>query len=214
MLKALLWKEWRAQRSLVLGALALATVLPAFLMAGAMAGTTNARVHEVFRILIPIHALLVWPLFAAATAGSSFAGDMGDGTMKFLLSRPVSRARVWLVKVAVSLAAFVTVVAGTTLLSVVFLWLSAANNAVFWSTLRSDFDDIFDPEIVTVAILLVFLSGCSVYCSTFVKRPLLAALPQVKREEVFEEIYSTLGEYQDGEELNFPGSFVVGSGTR
>lgn len=176
MLRALLWKEWRAQRSLVLAALALATVLPAFLMAGAMAGAPNARLHEVSRILIPLHAMLVWPLFAAATAGSSLAGDMGDGTMKFLLSRPVSRARVWLVKVGVALAAFVAVVVGTTLLSVVFLWLSAANSEVFWNTLRTDFGDSLEPEVLIAAIPFVFLFGCSVYCSTFMKRPMMAAL--------------------------------------
>lgn len=45
-------------------------------------------------------------------------------------------------------------------------------------------------------------------------RPLLEALSQEKREEVFQEIHSALAEYQDGDELVFPYSIVLASGTR
>jgi ABC-type transport system involved in multi-copper enzyme maturation permease subunit len=125
MTRALLWKEWRTQRSLVLAGLAIAAVLPPFLMAGAMATSSRYRFGDLVAALPPLFALLVWPLFAAATGATAFAADRSDDSLRFLLSRPVSRGRVWLIKAGSALAAFLAVVAGTMLIGALYTWSSS-----------------------------------------------------------------------------------------
>ncbi len=175
MIRALLWKEWRQQRSLVIAALVLAAILPLFLAAGAMASRGVAPMHELTSALLPLYALTVWPLFAAATGGTTLAADMGDGSLGFLLSRPVSRARVWLLKVGVALSAFAIIVIGTTMLAISFAWLTATDGRAFRNTLSRVLGNA-EIEALFFLGLYLFLSGCAVYCSVFVKRPLLAAV--------------------------------------
>ena len=54
------------------------------------------------------------------------AGIAADDSLLFLLSRPVSRTRVWFVKVGMAAVAFVAMVIGTTLIEVFYIWFDAA----------------------------------------------------------------------------------------
>jgi len=104
--RALIWKEWRQQRPLVLTAVAAALLLPLFALMGSWGGF---RFDSLTQVLLALHVMVIVPVFAAATASLSFADDRADQTMGFLLSRPASRARVWWVKVGVALMAFVAI---------------------------------------------------------------------------------------------------------
>jgi ABC-type transport system involved in multi-copper enzyme maturation permease subunit len=178
MTRALIWKEWRTQRSLVFAGLAIASVLPLFLMAGMAVTSPNHSFADLVSILSPLFMMFVWPVFAAAIAGSAFSADMSDDSLRFLLSRPVSRARVWLIKVGAALAAFLAVVLGTVVIGLVYARLTAdgPRQLRFLVAQQLGGDGALDPEVLIVLVPFAFLFGCSVYCSTFAKRPLAAAV--------------------------------------
>jgi len=174
MTRALLWKEWRTQRSLVLAGLAIAAVLPLFLMAGALATSSRYRFGDLVAALPPLLTLFVWPLLAAATGANAFAADRSDDSLRFLLSRPVSRGRVWLIKAGSALAAFLAVVAGTMLIGAIYTWLSGGAGLGFSEMIARQLDGrIYD--VLTDGAPLALLFGCSLYCSSFARRPIAAA---------------------------------------
>lgn len=175
MLKALLWKEWRTQRSLVLAGLVMALLLPAFLMAGALVTETGVSLYDLSVGLVPLYVLLVWPVFAAATGGNAFAADRGDESLRLLLSRPVSRTRVWTIKAVVAAAAFGSVVVGSTLIALVAVWLSRPRNPAFRDVFRSAVDQTLHLGTAVIAGLFIILFFCALYTSTFARRPLAAA---------------------------------------
>jgi ABC-type transport system involved in multi-copper enzyme maturation permease subunit len=176
MTRALIWKEWRTQRPLVLAGLAIAAALPLFLTVGMMAGSSMYRFGDLVAALTPIFALFIWPLFAAATAASAFAADRSDDSLRFLLSRPVSRGRVWLIKAGSALAAFLAVVAGTMLIRIVYTWLAAGANLGFTEVITRQVGGRIDTRMLVVAAPFALLFGCSLYCSTFARRPIAAAV--------------------------------------
>jgi len=109
--RALLWKEWREQRPLVLTGLLVTALMPLFLIAGLSAfSSRGVNLPDLAEALPGLYVLLLWPLFAVAAGAGTVATEIGDGTLGFLLSRPVSRLRVWLVKVGMAAAAFTLVV--------------------------------------------------------------------------------------------------------
>lgn len=175
MLKALAWKEWREQRPLVVTAMAIAALLPLFFIAGLAATSSSYQFEYLIALMRPILVGFVWPAFGAAIAGTTFAADIADGSLPFLLSRPVSRARVWLVKVGMAAVAFVAVVIGTTLIEIFYIWLDAANGVQFGLHVRQLIGPLFDPGALGAAVFLLLLFGCCIYCSMFVRRPIVAA---------------------------------------
>src|SRR5512134_735288 len=118
---ALAWKEWREQRPIVLTAILLALVTPFFLMAVTAGSRRGFDLRGVADILPAVLYLLVCPLFAAAAGSSTIANEIGDGTLGFLLSRPMPRARIWTVKVAVGAAASVLIFVGSFIVAWVFI---------------------------------------------------------------------------------------------
>jgi len=175
MTRALFWKEWRTQRSLVFAGLGLGAITPLFLTAGMMAASRNYDFGDLIAMLFPIFGVVIWPLFAAAIAGTAFATDMSDDSLRFLLSRPVSRARVWLVKVGAALAALVAVVVGTTLIGLLYAWLGA-DHLKLGRDIRAALRAAFEMGGLYAVLPFLFLFGCAIYCSIFVKRPMVAAV--------------------------------------
>ena len=70
-LTALVWKEWRQQRSVVAAGVAVAVMLPA--LAYAVAISADDRVYLLdFAELVPfLMAIFVWPLFAAIVGATT-----------------------------------------------------------------------------------------------------------------------------------------------
>ena len=66
-----------------------------------------------------INVVGVWQLFALAMGATTFGTEMADGSLRFLLSRPVSRRRLWLVKMGVGCAALALLVALSTSVALV-----------------------------------------------------------------------------------------------
>ena len=174
MLRALVWKEWRQQQPLVLAALGIAAIIPFFLMAGTLIAAPQRGGADVVDMLPMTLAMFIWPIFAAFAGATTIAADSADGSLRFLLSRPVSRARVWFVKVALGAAAFVAVVLGTVFITLLLTFLTNSTRA---RLTREMLADVFDPRaLIGAGVPFALLFACCVYCSAFFKRPMAAAL--------------------------------------
>ena len=177
MLKALIWKEWRQQRSLILAGVAIAAVQSLGLLVLMSAGRTSLS-SDIVEMALVITAMCVLPLFAAAMGASLFGNDMADGNLRFLLSRPVSRHRVWCVKFGSGLIAYGVLIAGTVLVGALVASITAAFGAPvsvrglspgpnFWVNLAM---------FGLATLFLLFLFVCAAYCSLFVRGALTATL--------------------------------------
>jgi len=168
MIRALLWKELREQRQLVLAAWLLAAVLPVFLLIGMLTTTPEYELVALGPMLALVVMFLIWPVFGAATGATTVAPDVGDGSLHFIFSRPVSRTRIWRAKVVAAAAALILIIVGSTVIA-------SASDYLFTGRLRlfGGVDGALGfGFIVTAAVLFVG----SHYCSLFFARPLAAAL--------------------------------------
>ena len=104
--RALMWKEWREQRAVMFAGLLVTILMPLFLFAGMSLRPRPVDLGSLSEALPGLYVILLWPLFVAAAGAGTVASEIGDGTLGFLLSRPVSRVRVWVVKVLVAAATF------------------------------------------------------------------------------------------------------------
>ena len=175
MLKVLAWKEWREQRPVVAAGCGIALAMPLFMMAGVTVTELNPTFEDVVG-MVPIALFaFVWPLLAAAAGAITIATEVEEGTMRFLLSRPVSRSQVWGIKVA--LAGGGLAVIGV--FSLIVIWgvnqvsLTAGATITFGSVMSSLSSTMYDP--FTLASLSFLLFACSVFCSSVLTRPLTAA---------------------------------------
>lgn len=172
--RALAWKEWREQRGVVLAGLALAASMPFILMAGSSASARGVDLPGIAEALPGLIITLVWPLFAAACGASTVAGEIGEGTLGFLLSRPVSRARVWVVKVAAGLSALAAIVAGSLAVSWLF-GLAVGGDGLRVVRLVGGAGAPAGPPWPPLAPAVFLLFSASVFFSTFLSRALTAA---------------------------------------
>ncbi len=118
--RALLWKELRMQRPVLLAGAAFALLAP-WLVAGMLSTVGSEAAFDIVRTLPGVLAGLS-PFLAVAAGAITFATEAEDGTEGFLLSRPVSRLRVWCVKVG----AAAVVLVGTAAISLVAIRVTAA----------------------------------------------------------------------------------------
>jgi len=172
MARALAWKEWREQRPVVLAGLALTVSMPLFLAAGLLAMQRDFSIADLADGMPLLLGGLVWPLFAAACGATTISNEIGDGTLGFLLSRPVSRARVWLVKVAVGCLALLAIMAGSVAMLAVFSLLAGGGGIGPW---------VGTPAAQSALPLLAGVTGtaviftAAVFFSTFIGRAMTAA---------------------------------------
>jgi hypothetical protein len=176
MLRALLWKEWREQRSLVLAGLALAALLPLVVLAGATATSGAPTLRRVAEVLLVTFAVFLWPLAALASGASVFAEERSSATSGFLLSRPVRRPLIWMAKVLVAAFSTALIVAGSII--VAFGLHSLARGAATMEATLTNFDGTLDATARAVfgpaPLFLVF--AAAIYFSTHRARPLTATI--------------------------------------
>jgi ABC-type transport system involved in multi-copper enzyme maturation permease subunit len=157
-LKNLWWKEWRETRGLLIvgmAAVAGTFIVPLITDPGGAAWDGLAM------------SLVVASLFATLSAAGRFAGEAQVGTLSFLLAQPVSRWKVWLVKMGVAFLSVIPLWAFTALLHVTVLTLFPHNdspNEVAMFTFGSSV--IGTLVIIPITLLL----------STLLDKPVLSAL--------------------------------------
>ncbi|MFQ5743863.1 MAG: ABC transporter permease subunit, partial [Acidobacteriota bacterium] len=177
MLKALAWKEWREQRPLMLTGMALCVAMPFFLAAGMSVVETRQGFRGLAEMLSLTLALVIWPLFAAAAGATTISTEIDDGTLRFLLSRPVSRRAVWAIKVLMaSVSAFAVVAFSLLVVEAFNFWAFGGVDVERFSldrVLRHFGPSPFD--LVNVASVSLLLFACAVFFSTFLAGPLTAA---------------------------------------
>jgi len=175
MLKVLAWKEWREQRPVVYAGVILAAVMPMFLAAGLpLRGPYWDAITWIEMIPVAL-GIFVWPILAAAAGASTISNEAGDGTLGFLLSRPVSRTRLWLIKVSVALLSALTVAAISLAFAQIcnaWVFQGRADASVGVLLRRASFGPF---DLVALASLSLLLFACAVFFSTFLPRPLPAA---------------------------------------
>ena len=176
MLRALLWKEWREQLSLVLAGLALAALLPLVVLAGATATSGAPTLRRVAEVLPVTFAVFLWPLAALASGASVFAEERSGATSGFLFSRPVRRPLIWMAKVLLAAFATALIVAGSMIVALGVHSLArgaatmAATLASFDRTLQAPARAVFGPA----PLFLGF--AAAIYFSTHRARPLTATI--------------------------------------
>lgn len=174
-IRALVWKEWREQRSLLLSGLLLAAVLPLLVMSGATAMSIAVDPSTLAGALPAILLFLLCPLFCAAAGASTIAGEIGEGTLGFLLSRPASRSLVWTVKVGLAGAVCLLMAAGALLLSWLYGALSGLETVEPYirTISRTSPEGLYTLVAGAAAAFLLFC--CSVFFSGVIGRPMAAA---------------------------------------
>jgi ABC-type transport system involved in multi-copper enzyme maturation permease subunit/Tol biopolymer transport system component len=176
--RALLWKEWREQRPIVVTGLVLSLLMPFFLMAGASTMKREIDFNALANVMPLFLALAMWPLLAAACGAATISSEIGDGTIGFLLSRPASRRRVWLVKVAVAVLALLAVIVGSLGVAALFDAVApgdSSESVMEQVMLVQDYGmgEAFGVVFLTGGLLLLF--AAAVFFSTFLSRAMTAA---------------------------------------
>jgi len=175
MLRALAWKEWREQRPVIYAGVILVAVVPLFLAAGLPLSGPDMEAIDLVGIIPVALGIFVWPILAAAAGASTISTEAGGGTLGFLLSRPVSRTRLWMIKVSVAILA-------TGMVAAISLAVAQVCNA--W-VLRGQPDTSlgvllrrasFGPfDLLALVSLSLLLFACATLFSTIISRPLPAA---------------------------------------
>ena len=176
--RALLWKEWREQRPIVVTGLVLSLLMPFFLMAGASTMKREIDYNALANVMPLFLALAMWPLLAAACGAATISSEIGDGTIGFLLSRPASRRRVWLVKVAMAVLALLAIVAGSLVVAALFDAIvpgDTPGSVMEQVGLGQDYGIVETFGVVFLAGGLLLLFATAVFFSTFLSRAMTAA---------------------------------------
>ena len=97
MLRAILWKEWRQQRSILFAILVFLPILMGFL---GWIGGSFADDRFLTSDRLGMAALGVAILQAMVTGSLLFAGEIEAGTLDFLDACSAERSRIWLAKMA------------------------------------------------------------------------------------------------------------------
>jgi ABC-type transport system involved in multi-copper enzyme maturation permease subunit len=177
-----LWKEYREQRPIVITGLILALLMPFFLIAGASTMNREMDFNALADAMPLFLAFVMWPLLAAACGAATISGEIGDGTIGFLLSRPASRRNVWLVKVAVAALSFLAIIIGSLGVAAVFAALAPDDGRETVLHQVAMVKDYGIGEAFGMAFLLgglALLFATAVFFSTFLSRAMTAAAAAV-----------------------------------
>lgn len=176
--RALLWKEWRGLAGIRWAGMALGAVLPLAFALGAervtrdgglLAGHASWTPRVILMEVLPASlALAIWPLVALLAAAQAFAADRASGTESFLLERPVSRARIFLARLAMTYGSLAAVVVGTALLTFAIAWVVADPDA---ESSRRAFGILAAGAAGAAVVVL-----CGAGASGLVKSPMVAVL--------------------------------------
>jgi hypothetical protein len=176
MIKALLWKEWREQRGIAFAGAAVALLIP--LMTIGIASASNAPDYflDVTDIVPFLFGMVVWPLFAALAGATVNSESASLASAGFLFSRPVPRAVLWLIKVAIGVVAIGFVVSLSYYAALrVDVWVGGWG---FRFPFSSDpFSWPSDHIVQAMAVGALYVTFCaSIFLSSFMRRPIAAAI--------------------------------------
>ncbi len=156
-LNLLYWKEWREQRSIVAAApvltFALLTVYGVLVRSHAFGAGIAVVSGGVAGGLLG----LAWLLSAALCGTSIMAPEINAGTLRFLSMLPLSRARIWRDKIAISAAATVLCIAAATLAYLLFCAVAGVGNAF-----GAPMAEMIEKYSLFFICALVFAVGCYV----------------------------------------------------
>jgi len=176
MLRALAWKEWREQRSLVLAGTALAIVLPVLLFMVATVSLPRFSGRGLADVTALAFALMLWPMFVSAAGAGTFANESTGRTFGFLMSRPVSRGTIWGAKIVLAAIAGLSVIFASLLVTTVVYWLAGIPAAADPSLLVLGSVFGATPTLVLGAPSLYLVFAAAVFLSVRVARPFAAAI--------------------------------------
>jgi hypothetical protein len=171
--QALAWKEWRELRGVAAAGAGIALALPLFVLAGSKAFSDRPiDVTGLADMLPALFAGILWPLLAVGAGAATFAHESGDGTLSYLIARPISRVRLWGVKVAVAGGSALAVM----LVSLAIAWVAGrmAGTAGIMAQLQAP-APFAGSLLVPCASVLFLLFSLSVLFSSLLSRPLTAA---------------------------------------
>jgi ABC-type transport system involved in multi-copper enzyme maturation permease subunit len=100
MFKSLIWKEWRENRLVFIGAL-IAILGTTLYFDLAYVGTAQDR--DILGILQGFFMFVLLPTFAAGIASNLFAQEIDNKTLDFLQTLPISRHRIWWLKIGIGI---------------------------------------------------------------------------------------------------------------
>lgn len=173
-IRAIAWKEWREQRPVFLMGVILSAMLPALLAAGSAALRGSVEFSSVADAQLIVLVCLVAPAFVLATGSATLAGETGQGTIDFLLTRPVSRTTLWFVKISMGAAVSLGAVACSTAVAL-FLSARAGGSGVEVLGVIETLS-IFEEAVPgIVGLFLLLLYAATVFFSTFLSRSVTAA---------------------------------------
>ena len=171
--RALAWKEWREQRPVVLAGVLISIATPFIMIACTALTGGRLDLADMAEVLPAIFAALWLPVFAAAAGGGTIASEHGDGTMGFLLSRPVPRARIWSVKMTIGAASILAILAASLLVTWVFGRVAHAGEG--WSWIPEIVGRALEGQAILAALsAITLLFAASVFFSTFLSRAMNA----------------------------------------
>ena len=105
----LFWKEWREMR--LLPVLALATYIALFLAEASCDRFSTGEWQSSPEFMNPLIA--TWLIFWTVAGSTAFSSEIGSGSLQFMSVIPVSRRRIWWVKLSVAFFSAVAVFAVT-----------------------------------------------------------------------------------------------------
>ena len=169
MLKALAWKEYREQRQVALLGLLASAMLPVLYIVMGAAVAWSVSPQDIIYQSASTGVVLVWPIFATVTGAATSLREAHVGSLGFLLSRPVSRKRVWAVKVSLGLASLAAVIGG----SVVIFW---AIPWLIWGPVMVSRLELLGPPELGILVGFVSLAfSCAVLYAALTASALVAA---------------------------------------
>ncbi len=164
MSRALVWKEWRENRAVMLVGNGLVVALP-LLTAALVASSSDVTTADVsVDLWSRLVATMIWPVFGALFGATALGAERGAGTLDFVAMRPLSRARLWTTKVAVAAACQMSVMLTSAALLAA---LDPRAGRAVWRMVFGDWQ--------TAALGAWLLFSSALVASAWTKRPLAAA---------------------------------------
>ncbi|MDH3629459.1 MAG: ABC transporter permease subunit, partial [Acidobacteriota bacterium] len=182
---ALVWKEWRTLRGLLIANVVLCLIAPLALSAWSAAFLQDRAGDSMAVLLLSTSLFAVLPIFAAACGATVIAGERSERTIGYLLSRPMSRFRIYATKVAVALSAWLLVA----LCWWVTTWIVHGGPIV---SVGRQMAFEFGEQWMLWVVLSFLVFCCAVMASTWLSQTMTAAAGGVAMAAVFASILYVL----------------------
>jgi ABC-2 family transporter/WD40 repeat protein len=123
-----------------------------------------------------VFIIVLWPIAAVVAGAGTIAPEVGGGTLAFLLSRPVTRGRVWTVKVATGLLAVAVVAVASLVIACLFdAWARGAGHVTAYLARLAGGVASSSWGLTSAAAVCLLLFAAAAFVSTLVAHSLEAA---------------------------------------